>query len=164
MRPRTDLVGRKFDMKQIFPDTARQPKAPPHIKEQTDGRISQTIFRIQSNQAKRDFSQDFLFVILTASTPRLRIILLGRKTYPSLQATCCHRGDASAQRAAPGRAEFLQLALRRAPVRRKFRHFSVCEPISALTNRPCRAQIRCQTNFPRHRAPTTTTSTYQTTS
>ena len=53
LRPRTDLDGRKFDVKQIFPDTARQPQAPTHIKEQTDERISQTIFRIQSNQAKR---------------------------------------------------------------------------------------------------------------
>ena len=36
--------------------------------------------------------------------------------------------DARAQRAAPGRAEFLELALRRAPVRRKFRHSNVGEP------------------------------------
>ena len=55
---RTDLDPRKFDVKQIFPDTARQPQ-PPHIKEQTDGRISQTIVGIQSNQAKREFFPGF---------------------------------------------------------------------------------------------------------
>ena len=49
------------------------------------------------------------------------------ETKPSLQATCCHRWDASAHRAAPGRAEFLELALRRAPVRPKFCHFTICE-------------------------------------
>ena len=52
---RTDLGVQKSGVKQIFPDTARQPQPPAHIKEQTDGRISQTIFRIQNNQAKRDF-------------------------------------------------------------------------------------------------------------
>ena len=51
---RTDLKTKKSGMKQIFPDTARQPQAPAHIKEQTDERISQTIVRIQSNQAKRE--------------------------------------------------------------------------------------------------------------
>ena len=59
LRPRTDLNAHKFDVKQIFPDTARQPQAPAHIKEQTDGRISQTIFRIQSNQAKREIFPGF---------------------------------------------------------------------------------------------------------
>ena len=54
-RSRTDLSAKISDIKQIFPDTARQPKPPAHIKEQTGGRISQTIVRIQSNQAKREF-------------------------------------------------------------------------------------------------------------
>ena len=54
LRSRTNLESNKCDTKQIFPDTARQPQAPAHIKEQTDGRISQTILRIQSNQAKRE--------------------------------------------------------------------------------------------------------------
>ena len=54
LRPRTDLNAHKCDVKQIFPDTARQPQLPVHIKEQTDERISQTIFRIRSNQAKRN--------------------------------------------------------------------------------------------------------------
>ena len=54
LRSRTDLAPHKFDVKQIFPDTARQPQPPAHIKEQTDERISQTIVRIQSNQAKRE--------------------------------------------------------------------------------------------------------------
>ena len=52
-RPRTDLDGRKFDVKQIFWSTARQPKPPAHIKEQTDGRISKTIVGIQSSDHKR---------------------------------------------------------------------------------------------------------------
>ena len=59
LRSRTDLGLHKFDVKQIFPDTARQPQPPAHIKEQTDGRISQTILRTQSNQAKRDFFPGF---------------------------------------------------------------------------------------------------------
>ena len=46
-------------MKQIFPDTARQPRPPAHIKDQTDERISQTIFRILSNLAKRDLFPGF---------------------------------------------------------------------------------------------------------
>ena len=73
------------------------------------------------------------------STPRLGIILLGRilaRINPSLQATCCHRGDASAQRAAPGRAEKIELALRRAPVRRKFRHLNVCKPCKFCAHEP----------------------------
>ena len=59
LRSRTDLGLQKSGVKQIFPDTARQPQAPAHIKEQTDGRISQTIFRIQSNQAKRKMFPGF---------------------------------------------------------------------------------------------------------
>ena len=59
LRSRTDLVVQKSGAKQIFPDTARQPKPPAHIKEQTDGRISQTIVMIQSNQAKREFFPGF---------------------------------------------------------------------------------------------------------
>ena len=59
LRPRTDLGPHKFDTKQIFPDTARQPQPPAHIKEQTDGRISQTIVRIQSNQATRKIFPGF---------------------------------------------------------------------------------------------------------
>ena len=53
LRSRTDLSLKKYGMNQIFPDTARQPKPPAHIKEQTDERISQTIVKIQSSQAKR---------------------------------------------------------------------------------------------------------------
>ena len=59
LRPRTDLDATNFDMKQIFPDTARQPQPPAHIKEQTDERISQTIVRMQSNEAKREFFPGF---------------------------------------------------------------------------------------------------------
>ena len=54
LRSRTDLGVHKFDVKQMSLDTARQPKPPAHTKEQTDERISQTIVRIQSNQAKRE--------------------------------------------------------------------------------------------------------------
>ena len=48
----TDLDPRKFDPKQICPDTAPQPKHQAHIKKETDERISQTIFGIQSCEAK----------------------------------------------------------------------------------------------------------------
>ena len=59
LRSRTDLGPHKFDVKQIFPDTALQPQPPAHITEQTDGRISQTIVRIQINQAKREMFPGF---------------------------------------------------------------------------------------------------------
>ena len=53
LRSPTGLGRHKFDTKQIFPDTAPQPKPQAHIKEQTDGRIPQTIVRIQSYDRKR---------------------------------------------------------------------------------------------------------------
>ena len=56
---RTDLGLKKSGMKQIFPDTAPQPKPPAHVKEQTDERISQTIVRIQSSEAKREIFPGF---------------------------------------------------------------------------------------------------------
>ena len=59
LRSQTDLSAKKSGMKQIFPDTARQPQPPAHFKEQTDGRISQTIVRIQSNQATREIFPGF---------------------------------------------------------------------------------------------------------
>ena len=59
LRPGTDPDARKFDIKQILPATTRQPQPPTHIKEQTDGRISQTIARIQNNQAKRELFPGF---------------------------------------------------------------------------------------------------------
>ena len=59
LRSRTDLDPKKSGMNQIFPDTVRQPKPPTHIKKQTDGRISQTIVGIQSNQAKRKIFPGF---------------------------------------------------------------------------------------------------------
>ena len=62
--------------------------------------------------------------------------MLGRKAEPPLQATCCHKGDASAQRAAPGRAEILELALRRRHSRPKFWHFTICEPCKFRTHEP----------------------------
>ena len=76
LRSRTDLARQKFDGKQIFPDTAPQPKPPAHIKEQTDERISQTIFRIQSNQAKRDMF------------PGFSVNHLGRFDAPGLEEYC----------------------------------------------------------------------------
>ena len=85
------------------------------------------------------FFPDFLLTILTASTPRLGIVLLGRiltRTNPSLQATCCHRGDASAQRAAPGRAKFLSTSLRRRRFRRKFCHSSAGQPCNFCAHEP----------------------------
>ena len=42
-------------MKQLVPDTARQPQPPTPIKEQTDVRTAQMIVRIPTNQVKRDF-------------------------------------------------------------------------------------------------------------
>ena len=136
LRSLTDLSPKKTGMKQIFPDTARQPRPPAHIKEQTDERISQTIVRIQTNQAKRVFSRIFRSPSWPLRRPGPREVLLGRKSKPSLQATCCHRGGASAQRAAPGRAEFLELALRRAPVRPKFCHFIICESCKFCAHEP----------------------------
>ena len=53
LRSTTDLDLKKSDMKQIFPDTAPENKCGAHIKEQTDERISQTTFVIQSCEAKR---------------------------------------------------------------------------------------------------------------
>ena len=50
---RTDLGAPFVGMKQMFPNTARQPQPPAHIKEQTDEQKSQTIVRTQSNEAKR---------------------------------------------------------------------------------------------------------------
>ena len=50
----TDLDSQKFDVEQIFRDTTAQPHASTHIKAQTDGRILQTIFGIQSCEPKRE--------------------------------------------------------------------------------------------------------------
>ena len=55
----TDLDAPKCHGKQIFRETAAQPQTPTHIKEETDGRISQTIVRIQSNQPKRAENDGF---------------------------------------------------------------------------------------------------------
>ena len=55
-----DLGVAKLHVQEFFWDTAAQPQASTHIKAQTDGRISQTIFGIPSNQAKRDFFPGFL--------------------------------------------------------------------------------------------------------
>ena len=52
--PLTDLEDAKYHVQEFFWDTAAQPQASAHIKAQTDGRISQTIFGIQSKEAKRD--------------------------------------------------------------------------------------------------------------
>ena len=79
---------------------------------------------------------DFLFVILTAPTRRLKIASLERKAYPSLQATCCHRGDASAQRAAPGRAELFGVALRRGRFRRNSCHLSIYVACECCAHEP----------------------------
>ena len=49
----TDLEAAKSHVEQIFPDTAAKPRIPAHIKAETDGRISQTIVRIQNNEPKR---------------------------------------------------------------------------------------------------------------
>ena len=49
-----DLGVPKFHVKQIFPHTGAQPEPPLYIKARTDGRISQTIFGIQSREVKRN--------------------------------------------------------------------------------------------------------------
>ena len=51
--PRPDLDAKKIDVKQIFPDIPLITNCGTHTKEQTDGRISQTIFKHQSSEAKR---------------------------------------------------------------------------------------------------------------
>ena len=76
LRSRTDLGRRKFDVKQMFPDTAPQPQPPTHIKEQTDGRISQTIVKIQSREAKREI------------LPGMFVRHLGRFDAPGLEKYC----------------------------------------------------------------------------
>ena len=53
LRAPTDLGPHKSAIKQIFPDTAPQPKPQAHTKEQTDGRKSKMIARIRSSEAKR---------------------------------------------------------------------------------------------------------------
>ena len=50
----TDLRPAKSHVKRIFRDTVARPQPPAHIPQQTDGRISQTIVRIQSRKPKRD--------------------------------------------------------------------------------------------------------------
>ena len=107
LRSRTDLDRRKFDVKQIFPDTARQPKPPANIKEQTDGRISQTIFRIQSNQAKRYFFPEFSVSHLDRfDAPGLEKYCLDGKQNRLYKQHAAIEGDASAQRAAPAGPNF----------------------------------------------------------
>ena len=49
-----DLGTAKSDVNRIFRDTTAQPEQPAHISQQTDGRISRTIVRIQSSKPKRD--------------------------------------------------------------------------------------------------------------
>ena len=49
----TDLALQKSGVKQIFPDLALAPTDSTHIKAQTDGWISHTIFGIQSSDPKR---------------------------------------------------------------------------------------------------------------
>ena len=66
----TDLERLNFDGKQIFPDTTPRPKCQANIAPQTDGRISQTILKIQSYEAKRNFSTEISVNMFPASTPR----------------------------------------------------------------------------------------------
>ena len=50
----SDLGAAKSRLQEFFWGTAAQPQAPAHISQQTDGRISKTIVRIQSRKPKRD--------------------------------------------------------------------------------------------------------------
>ena len=54
LRSATDIDPPKSDLKQIVLDQARYLQAQTHREEQTDGRISQTIFSIQKYQATRN--------------------------------------------------------------------------------------------------------------
>ena len=50
----SDLGAAKSHLQIFFWDTAAQPQPPAHISQRSDGRISQTIVRIQSRKPKRD--------------------------------------------------------------------------------------------------------------
>ena len=65
-----DLDLPKFYVQNFFWDTTAQPEASTHIKAQPDGRISQTIFGIQSCEPKREIcSRNFGLAILLPRRP-----------------------------------------------------------------------------------------------
>ena len=61
---------------------------------------------------------------------------LDGKTEPSLQATCLPQGGSKRQRAAPGRAGKIGVALGKRHVGPKFRHFTICEPCQFCAQQP----------------------------
>ena len=72
LRPATDLDPPKSDLKQIFLDLQDHPPPRTHHEEQTDERISKTIVRIQSNQAKREkFPADSVSHLIGFDAPGL---------------------------------------------------------------------------------------------
>ena len=90
-RSRTDLAPQKSGIKQIIRATARQPKPPTHIKEQTDGRKSKTIVRIQSSDHKRGIFPGFpARQVDCLDAPGLEQYCLDGKAEPSLQAISGH--------------------------------------------------------------------------
>ena len=81
-----DLEDAKSDAKRIFQDTAGQPKPPAHIPQRSDGRISQTIVRIQSKKPKRDENAPKFCSPIFCFEAQAAIDLLGRwLPKPSLQ-------------------------------------------------------------------------------
>ena len=126
---------RKFDPKQIFPDTAPQPKHQAHIKEQTDGRKSKTIVRIQSSEAKRRIFPGIPVRHRSAfDTPGLEENCLRQNRL--YKPHCIRKGDASAQRAAPGRAGKISVALQIWQVLPKFSILSIFGPCRFCAHQP----------------------------
>ena len=83
------------------------------------------------------FFPDFLFVTGSASRPRLKnSIALTVKQNRLYKPHTCHKGAASAQRAAPGRAAKIGVALRKRQVRPKFRHFMISPPCEFCAQQP----------------------------
>ena len=64
-----DLGVPKSHLQEFFWNAAAEPQPPAHVSQQTDGRISKTIVRIQSNQAKRENVPGFSVRHLDRSDP-----------------------------------------------------------------------------------------------
>ena len=93
LRSTTDLALQKSHIKQIFLCQARYLQAQTHHEEQTDERISQTIFGIQSNQWKLNFFSGFsVRYIGCFEAPAEEENCFDGKAEPSLQATCLPLG------------------------------------------------------------------------
>ena len=97
-----DLESRKFGIKQIFLDQARYLQAQTHHEEQTDERISQTIFGIQSCDAKRRIFPGISVRHRSGfDAPGLEEYCLEGTTNPSLQAIFKHQSNEAKRRFFP---------------------------------------------------------------